>query len=81
MDVSAITNNPQLGFKSLETECFRVYVFPGGHEIRIDGPVALNVSASGGHRVLDVCGVSHYIPPTWIHLWWVTKKGHKPFSF
>lgn len=68
-------------FKSLEDEKFRTYAFPGGEEVTITDPTSLNVSASGGHRVLDAAGVSHYIPPRWIHLWWVVKDGRPPFAF
>ena len=48
---------------------------------RIEAPQKINVSASGGHRVLDAAGLSHYIPPRWIELTWKVKEGHEPFSF
>jgi len=76
-----ITNNPDLKFSSLEDEQYRIYTFDEGREVRIDNPVALNVSKSGGHRVLDAAGVSHYIPHGFYHLRWVVKDGQPNFAF
>jgi len=70
----------KLKFSSLADEVSRTYTFPGGDTVTIEKPKALNVSASGGHRVLDGAGVSHYIPPKWIHLTWV-NKGYYGFAF
>lgn len=83
-DASKITDNPELDFKPLDDEEYRVYEFNTGNEIsglRIDNPVALAVSKSGGHRVLDSEGISHYIMPGWLHLYWKVKPGRKPFAF
>lgn len=67
----------QLKFSDISTEDFREYVYPD-MTIRIDGPKELNVSKSGGHRVLDSEGISHYIPSGWRHLRW---KATPAFSF
>lgn len=77
---ATITNNPALKFESLEDEQFRVYEFDSG-TVMIEKPVALNVSASGGHRVLDAEGVSHYIPAGFHHLYWKVKEGQPNFAF
>lgn len=63
-------NETGLQFTEINSEKYRVYEFPGGEQVRIDNPTHLNVSKSGGHRILDAQGISHYIPPTWIHLYW-----------
>jgi hypothetical protein len=76
-----ITDNPVLNFSSLEDEQYRTYEFDGGFTVRIDRPLALNVSKSGGHRVLDSEGVSHYIPAGWKHLAWKVKDGKAAFAF
>jgi hypothetical protein len=68
-------------FKDLTDEKYRVYEFPNGKNVLITDPQKLNVSKSGGHRVLDGEGVSHYIPAGWFHLFWVVKEGKEPFSF
>lgn len=75
-----ITNNPELKFSSLTDEQYHVYVF-GDQLVRLDNPTVLNVSASGGHRVLDSEGISHYIPKGWIHLYWKVKDGQPCFAF
>lgn len=76
-----VTNNPDLKFKSIETEQFRVYEFVDGSSFKINDPVALHVSESGGHRVLDKQGISHYIPSGWVHLYWKSKDGQPAFLF
>ena len=67
----------ELKFEDISTEEFRCYEFPD-MTIRIESPVELNVSKSGGHRVLDKEGISHYIPNGWRRLYW---KASPPFSF
>lgn len=76
-----ITTNPDLKFDSLQDEEFRVYVFDENTDVFIDNPVALNVSKSGGHRVLDSKGFSHYIPSGWKHLMWKVRPGNQFFAF
>ena len=71
-------NESGLKFKNIEGESFRTYVFPDW-DIDIINPVALNVSKSGGHRIFDADGRSHYIPKGWIHLQWAVKDGKPHF--
>jgi hypothetical protein len=53
-------------------EIYRVYHFPGGHEVRIDGVVEVTVRPSGTHRLRaeshDGVPMHHLIPPGWLHL-------------
>ena len=72
-------NATNLDFEDISSERYREYRFLGGDVVRIDAPMKLNVSDSGGHRVFDAEGVSHYIPPGWIHLSWVAKDGEPNF--
>lgn len=58
-------------WKDIHNEKYRIYEFPKG-KIKIKSPILLNVSKSGGHRILDEKDVSHYIPSGWIHLYWET---------
>lgn len=76
-----VTNNPDLTFSDLSDEKYRVYEYPDGSSVRLDHPSNLNVSKSGGHRVLTKDGVSHYIPSGWNHLYWVVKPGQPHFAF
>jgi len=69
-----------LDFKSIEDEQYREYVWPDGTIVRVEG-VALNVSASGGHRIKGADGMAHYIPAGWVHLRWMPKSGTEMFAF
>jgi len=75
-------NNSDLEFKSLSNELYRVYIYSDGFEIKIDNPLKINVNfKSGGHRVWDAKGFSHYIVPGWKHLYWKAKNGKPNFDF
>ena len=74
-----ITNNDQLTFEDISSEEYRVYEFPGNSTVIIKNPTHLNVSRSGGHRVLDNERISHYIPKGWIHLSWKAKEDKPAF--
>lgn len=76
-----VLENVEIEFKNIESELYRVYVFPDGSEVKIENPVGINVSKSGGHRVLGDNGLSHYIPSGWIHLYWKPKTGQPAFVF
>jgi hypothetical protein len=73
-------NDSGLTFKDLSDELYRVYEF-SDMTIRIEGPLYLNVSASGGHRIFDSEGNSNYIPSGWRRLYWVVKEGKTHFAF
>jgi len=68
-------------WKDISTEEFRAYIFPGGCTVYIYNPLKLHVSESGGHRIFDNEEICHYIPPKWIHLYWIVKEGRPHFSF
>lgn len=63
----------KLNWKNINHETYRTYVFSIDNTVTIEKPKLLNVSDSGGHRILDSKNVSHYIPSGWIHLFWETK--------
>jgi hypothetical protein len=70
-------NGTQHTFEDISSEQSREYVFPDC-VVKIDEPVALNVNySSGGHRVFDANGTSHYIPSGWRELKW-TVNPDKP---
>lgn len=66
-------------FKNISTEVYRTYTWGDGREITITSPIHLHVSKSGGHRIIDDAGFSHYIPSGWIHLYWTVKPGAPNF--
>ena len=65
-------------FVDISSEEYRTYVFSNKEEIKINGPLQLSVS-TGGHRLFDASGVSHYVPKGWIHLYWKAKQGSPHF--
>lgn len=73
-------NESNLEFKDIDSELYRVYVY-SDYKITINYPLKLNVSATGGHRVFDHEGISHYIKPGWKHLYWKSKPNYPNFRF
>jgi hypothetical protein len=74
-------NKSGLEFVDLNSEQSRTYDFGDGNTVTVDEPLKLNVSKSGGHRIFDAFGISHYIPGGWVHLSWVVKPGKPHFDF
>lgn len=74
-----LINKSENTFDDISSESYRTYEFESGRCITILNPIALNVSKSGGHRIWDACGISHYIPSAWIHLYWEVKNGEPNF--
>lgn len=72
-------NESGLTFTDISSEEYREYRFESGFVISIDAPLRLHVSKSGGHRVFDSAGISHYIPFTWAHLIWKAREGQPHF--
>lgn len=72
-------NKSNLEFTDISSEEFREYVYPDDTHIRISNPLYLHVSSSGGHRIYDAQGMSHYIVKGWIHLFWKAKDGEPNF--
>jgi hypothetical protein len=73
-----LRNESGLAFTDISSESWREYDF-GATSVRLTEPIALNVSKSGGHRVLTADGISHYVPPGWKHLSWTAKEGRPHF--
>ena len=68
----------EVTFNDISSEQWRIYDFPNGCSVRIEEPLWLYVSKSGGHRLVDKAGMSHYIPKGWLHLYWKVYEG-QPF--
>lgn len=79
LTVDDFINESGLSFTDISTEAVRRYHFKGDEVVEIRGPLLLNVSRSGGHRIFDNTGVSHYVPKGWIHLSWVAEDGKPHF--
>jgi hypothetical protein len=77
-------NASKLDFKNLNSEVYREYLFASEGKtetVRIDKPLKLAVSESGGHRLFNEAGESYYVPAGWIQLKWVAKEGAPHFDF
>jgi hypothetical protein len=72
-------NESGLSFTDISSEQFREYRFPKGEVVRIEKPLLLNVSKTGGHRVFDKSGTSHYIRSGWLQLSWTVEEGKPNF--
>ena len=70
-----------MSFSSLESEKSRIYHFPNDEKRVIVDPIAINVSRSGGHKVIDAEGITHYIPKGWLELTWKAKDGANHVDF
>lgn len=73
-------NNSGLDFTDISTEQFRAYTFAGGNKLVINKPLWLNVSPTGGHRILDAANYSYYIQPAqgW-YIQWSVLPGQPNF--
>lgn len=74
-----LRNSTNLEFTNISSELFREYRFPRGGVVRIESPLYLNVSVTGGHRILDGNGLSHYIHPGWFEIIWKAREGSPHF--
>lgn len=75
---SEFINESGLEFTDISSELYRQYDYID-YAIRLEDPVYLNVSASGGHRVFTADGCSHYLAAGWRHLSWKAKPGRPNF--
>ena len=63
-----------LEFKDISDEEVRSYMFARTRVV-VDCPIALRVSDSGSHYVIDDEGVVHCVPKGWVSLSWRNKPG------
>ena len=54
-------------FSNISSETIRTYHYPEGDRV-IHEPVALHVSKSGTHRLIDSRGKSHIMPIGWLEI-------------
>lgn len=71
-------NESSLTFTDISSEEYREYSY-GDKQIRIDKPLKLHVSKSGGHRIFSEDGLSRYIAPGWVQIIWKAKEGSPHF--
>lgn len=66
-------------FTDISCEISRTYHFGDNQSVTVTAPRKLSVSESGGHRVWDAAGESHYVNAGWLSISWRTKSGHPHF--
>jgi hypothetical protein len=72
-------NESGLEFSDISSEAERIYNFGSKGFVKIQNPLKLNVSSSGGHRIFSADGKSHYIPSGWVQLTWYVKESAPNF--
>lgn len=77
--VKAFLNESGATFTDISSEATRTYNFGQKGFVKVQNPVYLSVSGSGGHRIFSADGQSHYIPSGWIHLSWTVHEGQPNF--
>jgi len=74
--------NKNLPWKSITNELYRDYIYESGFVYRILRPVAVAMSASGGHRVFNMYGECYYVKAGWAIIKWEGKeKGVPQYAF
>ncbi len=68
------------GWEDISEEQVREYIYPDGSSEVIYNPLLLHISESGGNRIVDQAGLSHYIMPGWNHLVFRVHPGTPFFS-
>jgi hypothetical protein len=81
IDGLTFTHSARIQFNDVSDEQYRTYFYASGHEATYDEPLRLNVSASGGHRLLTADGMCHYVKPNWESISWMPKPGRPHFAF
>lgn len=72
-------NESGLVFTDISSEQWREYFYNSETVIRVEKPLMLHVSKSGGHRVFSEDGCSRYIAPGWLQITWKAKDGSPHF--
>ena len=80
MEKSEFKNESGLVFTDISSEFYREYSFSNLKKLRILRPLFINVSKTGGHRIIDDNGACYYIQPTegW-YIQWAVKSGEPHF--
>lgn len=80
LEFKDLINESQLKFTDISSETRRTYLKGWGVVEDIYNPIALHVSESGGHRILDAQGKCYYIKPDcWNKIQWRVKEGQPHF--
>ena len=70
-----------LEFGDISDEGYREYVYKDGFRYRIEDPIGLNVSKSGGHKIVTSAGRSIYVLGGWIAFEYPGTEGRNHWEF
>lgn len=70
-----------LKFLDISSELYRTYYYPGGGTFTVEKPVGLNISKSGGHKIIAADGNNYYIKFGWIVIGWKKAEGAEEWLF
>ena len=70
-----------LEFKDISTEMYRTYHYLTGDTFTVQSPIGLNVSKSGGHKIICADSTSYYIRIGWIAISWCKREGEQEWLF
>ena len=70
----------------ISDEISRIYTFPGGDEVVVEGGLLLKVTRDentgmDSHRIITSLGTGVYIARGWIAIEWKNKPGLAPMRF
>jgi len=74
-----LRNQSDNEFTDISSERYRMYNYSDKSSIIINHPQFLSVSKSGGHRIIDLNEVCHYIQPGWQEIVWEVHKSKPHF--
>jgi hypothetical protein len=78
--IKSFSNGTKHKFEDISSEMHRTYNYPDGSKEKIEGPLLLNANhITGGHRVFDALGNSHYIQGGWNRISWRVYEGEPHF--
>ena len=79
--LKSFKNGTKHKFDDISAEMYRTYYYPDGSQEKIEGPLLLNANfGTGGHRLFDVIGDSHYMRGGWNRITWRVYEGEDHFS-
>lgn len=77
-----LRHSTDLEFKDISNEEIREYIFPYPKgKLTIYNPIAVAITKSGSHRVLDAQGWSYRVDPSFISVSWKSREGKNHFAF
>lgn len=72
-----LLDKTRLNFKNITNEEYRIYRFPGGEYVRVNGGLWLDDSEPE-HKIIDSKDFCHIIASGWLRVKWKVKSAEYP---